>query len=71
MKKVAVILSALALCACTKEWECTVTTDHTYMGETVHYESNTTFTGTRDEMKVFESNGTKDTPGLKQTTVCH
>jgi hypothetical protein len=71
MKKVAVILSALALCACTKEWKCTITTDHTYMGETLHSESHIKFTGTRDEMKSFEANGTKDTPGLKQTTVCH
>lgn len=71
MKKVFLMISVVALCACSKEWECTVTTDYTYMGETIHSESHTTFTGKKDEMEAFEVKGTKDTPGLQQTTVCH
>lgn len=71
MKKVFLMISVVALCACSKEWECTVTTDHTIMGETFHSESHITFTGKKDEMEAFEATGTKDTPGLKQTTVCH
>lgn len=70
MKKVVLIFSVLALCACSKEWDCTVTTDHTYMGETFHSESHTTFTGTKEEMEEFEVTGTNNTSGLTQTTVC-
>ena len=71
MKTKFLMISALALCACSKEWDCTVTTDHTYMGETFHSESHTTFTGTRDEMEAYEAKGTKNTSSLKQSTVCY
>jgi len=70
MKKVAVILCAIVLGACTKDYKCTVVTDQTYLGSTFHSEVEVTFTGTKDEMEAYEAKGTKDTPSIKQVTTC-
>ncbi|HPH46259.1 MAG TPA: hypothetical protein PKU83_04580 [Chryseolinea sp.] len=70
MKKVAVIMCALVLGACTKDYKCTVVTDHTYMGSTFHSEATVDFRGTKDEMEAYEAKGTKDTPSVKQVTTC-
>ena len=63
-------MCALVLGACTKDYKCTVVTDHTYMGSTFHSEATVDFRGTKEEMKKYESDNTKDLPYLKQTTTC-
>lgn len=70
MKKVAVVLCALVLGACTKDYKCTIVTEYTYAGYTLDSEVSVSFRGTKEEMKKYESDNTKDLPDLKQTTTC-
>lgn len=71
MKKQILIVSlGLALTACSKEWECTITTDQTYMGNTSHSVTNTTFTGTTNEKEDFELSGTHSSNSIQQNTEC-
>lgn len=70
-KSMLIIASALVMVSCSKDWNCTVTTDQEYMGQTSHSENQVTFTGTKEEMEAYEVSGTKDYPNLQQTTVCH
>lgn len=54
MRKVILILS-IAFFGCTKEWDCTITTDVEYMGDTSHIVTHTTFHGTTAEKNDFEN----------------
>ena len=68
MKKIITIVSVIALTSCTKQWVCTIETT-SELGTSSHdYE----FTGSKDEMKQFEADGTKDYPGINmsQETNC-
>lgn len=65
MRKIVFIL-ALALTGCTKEWNCTITTDVVYLGDTTHITTHTTFSGTKDEKNDFENTLTPN-----QTVECH
>lgn len=53
-KRMAAGLCIALLTSCTKEWNCTVTTDADIYGETYHIVSHTAFHGTKKEKNEFE-----------------
>lgn len=61
MRKI-ILLSSLFLIGCTKEWNCTITTE--YGGQTIV--THMTFHGTKAEKNVFENTLTPN-----QTIECH
>lgn len=56
------------LCSCSKEWECTITTE----SDTYYNQHTITFEGTKEEKEAYEASGTKEIsyPPATQTTVC-
>jgi len=72
MKKQILIIAtaALILAGCSKEWNCTVTTDYDYLGAPQHTETQTTFTGTTNEMHAFEDANTHNEGDVVTSANC-
>lgn len=60
------ILCIALFSSCTKEWNCTITTDTEIYGQTHHIVTHTTFHGTTAEKNDFE-----DTKTPNQTVECN
>lgn len=57
--------------SCQKEWQCTVVTDHVYLGQNYHSENTQTLYGSKEEAEAFEEQNTKSSAGFTSTADCH